>query len=395
MKIQYPLDRTFSKKIIKTIASVTAISCSLIVSGCSQDVAIADTNKNSLAPSPSYTKTFTLGDTATLTNLYSYPNNSSGETLAQTIQHYLEQRTARDHIDAEINVSVTADTYSATFTSNNPAISEYKEQIITFLNNGKLAFTGAEQLKVDGKWDDSEWAFFLPVGLSIINQKSVQLLHFPPDYSRTDQDYLNSKTSQRWEQLLQLNEVPADETTLYESILDIAPIAAPASAGSTLSETYSAFEPYVLNMLPLLLDLDKESTTSSPSSTLPIVAYGSPVRDWVADHYQLDSFEVNSVAQISISNGASAPILGANHPSYIWYAKDQSRELASEVMLQDLISSCWQASMGQNPSQNSASAVSNCTSDWQSRPTEVCVNLEIQAYGKTPKEAQQICSSQA
>ena len=72
---------------------------------------------------------------------------------------------------------------------------------------------------------------FLPLVLAVSNHRSVQLLHFPPDYA---QDYLGSKTSQRREDLLKANGVPLEEVTLYESILDIAPIAAPSNAAQTL-----------------------------------------------------------------------------------------------------------------------------------------------------------------
>ncbi len=174
-----------------------------------------------------------------------------------------------------------------------------------------MAVEAVGNLKEDDKWNHEEWRFFLPLGLSIVNHRSVQLLHFPPDYSLPDQNYLGSKTSQRWEELLKLNDVPPEEVTLHESILDIAPIAAPASAGKTLSETYSYFEPYVLKMLLLLLD------TNDGKHGLPIVAYGGPVRRWVSSFYKLEGFTVNTVNSILVTDTVSATILGANHPSYI------------------------------------------------------------------------------
>ena len=66
-------------------------------------------------------------------------------------------------------------------------------------------------------------------------------------------------------------------------------------------------------MLPVLLK----------NKSLPIVAYGGPVRRWVASFYKLeDYFGVNSEETIDVTDTISVPILGANHPSYIWYAKD-------------------------------------------------------------------------
>lgn len=343
-----------------------------------------------------YEASFKLGDTDTLTTLYSYPNGNSSstesgtaeESLEATIEHYLTQRLQRDHIPNGVaDVTVDQGIYTVSLTGDSTAINNYNEQITQFLSNGTLAADAVVQLKKAKKWDDDEWRFFLPLGLSIVNQRSVQLLHFPPDYSLPEQDYLNSKTSQRWEQLLILNQVAADEVTLYESILDVAPIAAPASAGSTLSETYSYFEPYVVSMLPLLLDIDEGDT-----SALPIVAYGGPVRSWVSSYYKLDNFTVNTVASITVKDNISAPILGANHPSYIWYAKDQGRAAAMKVMQQDLISACWQASMGKDAQQNPGSVLSGCDSYWQGQPMAVCVNMEIQAFDQSETEAKATCS---
>lgn len=337
----------------------------------------------------SYETSFQLGDTDTLTTLYSYPNSNTPESLEDTIEHYLNQRLQRDHIPNGVaDVTVDQGVYSVSITGDSESINDYNTQITQFLSNGTLAANAVTELKQAQKWDDNDWRFFLPLGLSIVNQRSVQLLHFPPDYSLPDQDYLNSKTSQRWEKLLMLNKVAADEVTLYESILDVAPIAAPASAGSTLSETYAYFEPYVVSMLPLLLDIDEGST-----GALPIVAYGGPVRSWVSSYYKLNNFSVNTVASITIQDGINAPILGANHPSYIWYAKDQGRAAAMKVMQQDLISACWQASMGNDAQQSADTVLNSCNSYWQGQPMVVCINMEIQAFDKTEAEAEAICSS--
>ena len=116
-------------------------------------------------------------------------------------------------------------------------VNKYKNLILKFHENGKLAVTAVQNLRSDGKWNEREWRMFLPLGLAISNHRSVQLLHFPPDYSLPAQDYLGSKTSQRWVDLLEANGIPLEEVTLYENILDIAPIAAPSNAGSQLKHT--------------------------------------------------------------------------------------------------------------------------------------------------------------
>ncbi len=370
------------------------ISICVVVSACGNSTQSQDSkNLAQSDKSTQYSVTVPLGNTQTLTTLYSYPNGQpQTQSLAQTIEHYLNQRLSRDLISQpSVSVILNGSDYSAVISGDSKTVDDYSLQLTTFLANGQLAAKAVQDLKTAGKWDAKDWRFFLPLGLSIVNQRSVQLLHFPPDYSLPDQDYLNSKTSQRWEQLLTLNNVPQQDVTLYESILDVAPIAAPASAGGTLSDTYSYFEPYVLKMLPLLLDLDEGATKA-----LPIVAYGGPVRDWVTSHYKLTGFGVNTYTQIPVSQGTgfvNAPILGANHPSYIWYAKDQGRDYALKVMEQDLISACWQASMGSNPNQGGQAVLDTCTTGWNAQPMVVCVNMEIQAYSKTEAQAKAICTT--
>ena len=373
---------------------ISTVFICVVASACGNSTQSDDNKKlTQTDKSNQYNVTVPLGTTETLTILYSYPNGQpQTQSLAQTIEHYLNQRLSRDLISQpSVSVLVSGNDYSAVISGDSQTVDDYSLQLTTFLENGQLAAKAVQDLKKADKWDDKEWRFFLPLGLSIVNQRSVQLLHFPPDYSLPGQDYLNSKTSQRWEQLLTLNNVSQQDVTLYESILDVAPIAAPASAGSTLSATYTYFEPYVLKMLPLLLDLDEGATQA-----LPIVAYGGPVRDWVTNHYKLTDFGVNTYTQIPVSQGTGsvdAPILGANHPSYIWYAKDKGRDYTLKVMKQDLISACWQASMGTNPNQGGQAVLDTCTSGWNSQPMIVCVNMEIQAYSKTEAQAKAICEA--
>ena len=122
-----------------------------------------------------------------------------------------------------------------------------------------------------------------------------------------------------------------------------------------------------------------------------IVAYGGPVRQWVKTYFNLqDYFGVNSIAKITVS-GVSVPVLGANHPIYK-YAKNDRRQKAFEVMQEDLISACWQAKMG---SDNSPAILRLCQSFWEdeSNATTVCIQMEIQAYGRSKPEAINKCSN--
>ena len=101
-------------------------------------------------------------------------------------------------------------------------------------------------------------------------------------------------------------------------------------------------------------------------------------------------FGVNSVAKITVS-GVSLPVLGANQPGI--YAKNDGRQKAFEVMQQDLISACWQAKMG---SANSPAILRLCQSFWEdeSNATTVCIQMEIQAYGRSKPEAINKCKEE-
>ena len=357
------------------VVTLYALCCPFVV-----DSTETDTTKPDVTPRV----VFELGSTKELTALYSYPNSEeSFETLENTIETYLTQSIQRDlTVNGKADVTIEGDTYHVTITGDNEHVEDYDDQITSFLLIGKLGLQAVEALKKDNIWNEEEWRFFLPLGLSIAKQRSVQLLHFPPDYSLTEQDYLNSKTSKRWEKLLELNGVQPKDVTLYEAILDIAPIAAPASAGRTLKDTYTYFEPYVLEMLPLLLR----------GRPLPIVAYGSPVRRWVSSFFDLEYLGVNDEATVNVTNATNVPILGANHPSYIWYAKNDGWKKAFNVMEQDLVSACWQASMGANPSQVSSTVLQSCINYWKDHPMQVCINMVIQAYSKSEEEAREECS---
>ncbi len=319
-----------------------------------------------------------LGSRADVMNVYAYPNNCGRvcfipQTLEGTVSLYLGQSVNRDgFLDAEVEVTCD-DICTVTLTGTVP--SAYPIRIKDFFDIGLEAFGNASKINQNKKWH-YDWRFFLPVGLPLLNHRSVQLLHFPPDYTLEEkQDYLDSKTSNRWESLLKANGVPASELELYEAIIDISPIAAPASAGKSLENTYDYFVPYVRNMLNFLLTDD-----SDDSDTRPLVAYGSPVRKWVEKEFNIKNFKVNTAVSLNLSGQKKIPTLGANHPSFIWYAvedwchksDEKSHAWALRVMEQDMISACWQAKMAENRDADIHKTLDSCTDYWESRPFDIC-----------------------
>ncbi|WP_085584673.1 MULTISPECIES: hypothetical protein [unclassified Pseudomonas] len=341
-----------------------------------------------------------LGSTERVTRLFAYPNNCSvicfrNWTLEQTVSHYLTQSVQRDgYANAKVLVKTDNDQLYAEISG---VPQGYDKPLSALLDAGDLAYTGASKLNADGKWAYS-WYLFLPLGMALENRKSVELLHFPPDYSLTQaQDYLRSNTTDRWAALLTDNGIPADQTPAYQTIVDIAPIAAPASAGKDLEGVYDYFKDYQTTMV-------KQVSVSANGAALPMVAFGAPVRNWIKQQYG-QTVNVLGLATISPSDGVKVPVLGSNHPSYIWYAADpetytgddaQAKADAAglKVMGQDLSAACWQAGMGSKPGSDPKTLLDSCTQTWQvTQKVKTCELFYTSIRNLTPEQAAAKCTT--
>ena len=339
-----------------------------------------------------------LGSTERVTRLFAYPNNCDvicfrNWTLEQTVEHYLTQSVQRDGYSAA-KVSVKTDN-DQLYASISGVPNSYAKPLAALLDAGDLAYNGASKLNADGKWAYS-WYLFLPLGMALENRKSVELLHFPPDYSLTQaQDYLESKTTDRWATLLTVNGIPVDQTPGYQTIIDIAPIAAPSTAGKDLEGVYGYFTDYQTTMV-------KEVSQNASGAALPMVAFGAPVRNWIKQQYGA-TVSVLGLAEISPTKGVKVPVLGSNHPSYIWYAADPETYDGDEakadaaglkVMGQDLSAACWQAGMGSKPGSDPNVQLKSCTQTWQvTQKEQTCELFYTSIRSLTPEQAQAKCST--
>jgi hypothetical protein len=352
------------------------------------------------ASQPAEKEYIDLGSTERVSQLFAYPNNCNAIcyrdwTLEQTVQHYLDQSLTRDgYAAAKVQIKRNGDHLYARF-SGVPA--DYGRPLQQLLATGDLAYQGASKLNADGKWQYN-WYFFLPLGMALENRRSVELLHFPPDYSLTQaQDYLESKTTDRWADLLSHNGIPLEQTPAYQTIVDIAPIAAPASAGSSLQGTYDYFKAYQSNMVAQLTE-----NQDAGAASLPMVAFGAPVRDWVKQQYGV-SLGVLGLGQIALADGRTVAVLGSNHPSYIWYAADpdnyggdphKADQVGLKVMGQDISAACWQAGMGQNPAADANAMLNSCTQKWQvNDKLQTCALFYTSIRDLTPAQAQAACAA--
>ncbi|MBK5435885.1 hypothetical protein JFV30_03140 [Pseudomonas sp. TH32] len=337
-----------------------------------------------------------LGTPQRVTQLFAYPNNCNvicfrPWTLEQTVEHYLNQSLQRDgYSRGKVSVKTDHDQVLATFSG---VPDGYGQPLTTLLDTADLAYQGASKLNSDGKWQFN-WYLFLPLGMALENRKSIELLHFPPDYSLTHfQDYLESATTDRWATLLTANGIPATQTPEYQTIIDIAPIAAPATAGKDLEGVYSYFTDYQTRMV-------KELSLHA-GGALPMVAFGAPVRSWIKQQYG-QTVAVLGLAQISPAAGSQVAVLGANHPSYIWYAanpdtydgdEQKADEAGLKVMGQDLSAACWQAAMGQKPASDPNVQLKGCMNTWQvTRKEQTCELFYTSIRELTPEQANAKCA---
>ncbi|MBV6288624.1 hypothetical protein [Pseudomonas aegrilactucae] len=339
-----------------------------------------------------------LGSQERVTRLFAYPNNCGvicfrDWTLEQTVEHYLTQSVQRDGY-ADATVTVQRDN-AQLYADIRGVPASYATPLKALLDSGELAYEGAYRLNREGKWAYN-WSLFLPLGMALENRRSIELLHFPPDYSLTQaQDYLRSNTTDRWAQLLTFNGIPAEQTPAYQTIVDIAPIAAPASAGKDLEGVYGYFSDYQVQMV-------REVTRSAQGASLPMVAFGAPVRSWIKQQY---GPQVNVLGLVSISPtpGQKVPVLGANHPSAIWYAadpknndndQDKADAAGLRMMGQDLSAACWQAGMGRNPAADAQATLGACTQKWQVTAKKQTCELFFRTVREmTPEQAKAKCNT--
>ena len=248
------------------------------------------------------------------------PREVSLKTPEDMIAHYTLSSLHADGIrivDESMKVHCNGGKYSIEFDadeSNGMAASakDYAKvhPVLMDENHAGQAINGVEAAKsIAGVWNPlsgykvnhhevSEWALFLPLGMPMVNHKAVTLLHYPPSIAMRDADYLHNVTLQRWQNLL--NCVDVSDHWLYDTFVDVNPIAAPGSGESEYPNDYfpimlsSAFfdsdsvpgpdgkrisANYIRSMLEELLNPPRIREDKSRKYTLPLLVGGSPLYD--------------------------------------------------------------------------------------------------------------------
>ena len=189
-----------------------------------------------------------IGKGDLLTQLFAFPNAATvSDTLAATELYWFRQTLGNDGIDARASIEANASNdYTLTLDADDalaPKLALYADRVPKFLANGRDAIAGSvSQIRADGKWDPIStdpppsyrpWRFFMPLGMAMVNQKSVQFFHYPPiRLLEQTRNYLEDPVPARCFELLQANGVPAGDLPLYNTVVDGAPIAAEDNQGS-------------------------------------------------------------------------------------------------------------------------------------------------------------------
>lgn len=135
----------------------------------------------------------------------------------------------------------------------------------------------------------SKWHLFPSLGLNVMNQKAILLLHYPPWAIVQLGTFENAITFRRWEQLLTCAGISDSDASLYKTFMEVSPIAAPGSGESEYPNDYfpimmaSGFfdggpdRDYIRSMLELFLN--PPGWPEDRKYTLPLLICGSPLYD--------------------------------------------------------------------------------------------------------------------
>ncbi len=256
---------------------------------------------------------YTLGSVHDLKKLFPPPGladkSLNFKTYEDVIVHYTQKSVSADGITnvSKVEVKENGHDYEVYlhYTSSKDQVVKFGERHATIFNKNHAmkAIRGAELLKEMGVWNPMagykvntnkgdgicKWHLYPPLGLNVIGQKGILLMHYPPWACLTAGTFDGAITMNRWEQLLKCSGIAPENVNLYKTIIDVNPIAAPGSGQSEYPNDYfpimmaSGFfdggpdRDYIKSMLELYLsppDLPKNS-----KYTLPLLICGSPLYD--------------------------------------------------------------------------------------------------------------------
>ncbi|WP_332914169.1 hypothetical protein [Algoriphagus boritolerans] len=205
---------------------------------------------------------YPLGPVRSLNELFpaaKYANKSLNlKKYADVIQHYTKNSLVADRITGVEQIKVTQENGNyfveliGTASQDSLKIFGDRHQAIFDAKNARKAIRGKRLMERFGVWNPmnhysvnknpadgtSKWTLFPPLGLNVIGQKGLLLLHYPPWAVLQAGTFENAMTMQRWGRMLTAAGVPDDEVDLYKTFIDVNPVAAPGSGESEYPNDY-------------------------------------------------------------------------------------------------------------------------------------------------------------
>lgn len=357
---------------------------------------------------------YTLGPKRDVDDLYpmirtaAMSDYDTSMAIAANIQFYLQNSLKRDHVNDACGLAVVPNGdagYAVSFHSADPRASSYGAAQQAWLGHGQLALAGIKSCQQDSTcWEPSQpaanvtcagpWQFYLPLGLPMIAQKMVMLLHYPPYSAMQQSDYVNNATLNRWHRLLKSVGVTDDDWTSYTTTVDIFPIAAPGSGETGCFSTAAAIKhfgapgsgyiPAMLNGLALRPD-------GSSNGNLPVIIFGGEaIGYWNAANpgSQTAVLKAGSVALDPAKPANLTPFMGANHPIAAVYQDCVPPQGSAQpgivaMVKQDLTTACFARTMAATPGGDPVKVAASCQATYfAAKPgadvaSQICVNAVI------------------
>ncbi len=350
-------------------------------------------------------------------------------SLEDTIQFYTEKSLQNDGIAYDSVTVWRPSEMGEVFViirSDDPNVTDYATMHPAFIKNYEQALIGVQKCKSETDcWNkgnthkDEPWAFFPQFSMAMALQKSVLLLNYPPASALTSKSYLDTFTMSRWARVLRGAGV--DQPGLFEVIVDVRPIAAPASGTSQYLPNATTYfnDPtgttggyYISPQLGLMLDPPSNTNTLY---TLPLVVLGYPARETWCDIIKKSEKDCDVLATGRITlagSNKSTPYILGNHPTVSTYqccpgstdSKCSSFNLIQDEQI-DYQVTCWANAMSEDPSQDPASVLNTCKKEWVTQPslanqTTLCISAAMDnnaCYGDgiTQKQAAAYCAAHA
>lgn len=328
--------------------------------------------------------------------------------LATTIEHYTRRSLHQDGVkNAKVRVSVVrhhgVDQMRVRITPANDVTRRYAQVHPQFLDKDHAqaalkAVQACMQSDASPKcWDrkpvaGEPWAFYLPLGMAMVNTKAVMFMNYPPTTSLTDRDYLDNYTICRWNQVL--SGVAVSDAKLTDVIIDSRPIAAPGSHTSQLLPDATTLFKDGAYLTPMLRLLTRRADAAN-ATTKPVVVFGEPAREtWgkIIGRKNLEVLDASHTVLDGQSKRTSWII--ANHPiktSYNCCAGDTTcqaddRDLIKNEQL-DFIAACWLHLMSSAKPPSEQQAKEQCEADWRAAPSAsnkqtVCMQAKLDNQNK-------------